>query len=97
MNCPTMKAEVRKVFEDESRPVKAILSVTIDDAFAIHGVRLAITDEGKVHVNMPARIIEKDGKKRYLDYVHPINSECRSKLETVVYNAYKDYIEEKRA
>jgi len=69
---------------EDSGPTKAIGSVTIGDAFVVHGVRVVNSEKG-LFVAMPQR---KDGD-RYRDVAHPITSEMRALMASVVLEEYE--------
>lgn len=69
--------------------MKAVASVTFDNAFAVHDVKV-IEGPEKLFVAMPSRRTP-DGE--YRDIAHPINSDMRNMLENKVLAAY-DAIEE---
>jgi stage V sporulation protein G len=64
--------------------MKAIVSVTVDDAFVIHDVKVVEGQSG-LFVAMPSRKMP-DGD--YRDIAHPINSEARSIMQQHVLEAY---------
>lgn len=72
--------------------MKAVASVTFDNAFAVHDVKV-IEGPEKLFVAMPSRRTP-DGE--YRDIAHPINSDMRNMLESKVLAAY-DAIEDKPA
>ena len=72
--------------------MKAVASVTFDNAFAVHDVKV-IEGPEKLFVAMPSRRTP-DGE--YRDIAHPINSDMRNMLETKVLAAY-DAIEDEPA
>lgn len=72
--------------------MKAIASVTFDNAFAVHDVKV-IEGPEKLFVAMPSRRTP-DGE--YRDIAHPINSDMRNMLESKVLAAY-DAIEDEPA
>ena len=72
--------------------MKAIASVTFDNAFAVHDVKVLEGPE-KLFVAMPSRRTP-DGE--YRDIAHPINSDMRNMLESKVLAAY-DAIEDEPA
>lgn len=72
--------------------MKAVASVTFDNAFAVHDVKV-IEGPEKLFVAMPSRRIP-DGE--YRDIAHPINSDMRNMLESKVLAAY-DAIEDEPA
>ena len=69
--------------------MKAVASVTFDNAFAVHDVKV-IEGPEKLFVAMPSRRTP-DGE--YRDIAHPINSDMRNMLESKVLAAY-DAIED---
>ena len=69
--------------------MKAVASVTFDNAFAVHDVKV-IEGPEKLFVAMPSRRTP-DGE--YRDIAHPINSDMRQVLESRVLAAY-DAIED---
>ena len=72
--------------------MKAVASVTFDNAFAVHDVKV-IDGPEKLFVAMPSRRTP-DGE--YRDIAHPINSDMRNMLESKVLAAY-DAIEDEPA
>ncbi len=73
---------IKKVATDGK--MKAVASVTFDNAFAIHDVKV-IKGPEKLFVAMPSR---KTPEGEYRDIAHPINSEMRNMLESRVLAAY---------
>ena len=74
-----------KKFETESK-MKAIASVTFDDCFAVHDIKV-IENEDKVFIAMPNKRL-KDGT--FKDVAHPINFEFRQYIEGKVIEAYNN-------
>ena len=72
--------------------MKAVASVTFDNAFAVHDVKV-IEGPEKLFVAMPSRRTP-DGE--YRDIAHPIDSDMRNMLESKVLAAY-DAIEDEPA
>jgi len=72
--------------------MKAVASVTFDNAFAVHDVKV-IEGPEKLFVAMPSRRTP-DGE--YRDIAHPINSDMRNMLESKVLAA-SDAIEDEPA
>lgn len=75
---------VRKV-EGETR-LKGVASITIDEAFAVHELRIIEGNEG-LFVAMPSR---KASDGTFRDIAHPINVETRKLVEEVVLEAYNN-------
>lgn len=64
--------------------MKAVVSVTIDDAFVIHDIKIIDGNNG-LFVAMPSR---KVGEETYRDIVHPINTSTRSVMQERIFDAY---------
>jgi stage V sporulation protein G len=75
---------VRK-FEKEGSQMKGIASVLIDDAFAVHDIRI-IEGVNGLFIAMPSRKTANG----YRDIAHPINSEVRKKFEDAIFEAYNN-------
>ena len=74
---------VRKVEKEDNR-MKGIASVLIDDAFAVHDIRIIEGDKG-LFIAMPSRKTPTGG---YRDIAHPINPEIRKLFEDAILEAY---------
>ncbi len=75
---------VRRV-EGETR-LKGVASITIDEAFAVHELRIIEGNEG-LFVAMPSR---KAADGTFRDIAHPINVEARKMVEEVVLEAFNN-------
>ena len=75
---------VRLVKKDDSK-LKAVASITIDDCFVIHDIKVIDGTDG-YFVAMPSR---KTGDGEYKDIAHPINSETRQTVIDAVLEAFK--------
>lgn len=73
---------VRKI-ESEGR-TKAFASITIDEVFVIHDLRI-IEGQNGLFVAMPSR---KTAEGEYKDIAHPITTEAREMIQTAVLEAY---------
>ncbi|MDP6459897.1 MAG: SpoVG family protein, partial [Candidatus Hydrothermarchaeota archaeon] len=65
--------------------LKAFATVTLDDAFAVHGLKIMEGDSG-LWISMPA---SKNKRGEFKDIFHPINKEAREVLITAVLKAYE--------
>ena len=65
--------------------MKAIVSVTFDDALVIHDVKVVEGDKG-LFVAMPSKKMP-DGE--YKDIAHPISSQAREIIQTAVLKVYE--------
>jgi stage V sporulation protein G len=66
--------------------MRAVVSVTIDNAFVVHDIKVIEGDKG-LFIAMPSR---KTSDGEYRDIAHPINSETRENLQTLILEAYKN-------
>lgn len=79
---------VKKVASDGK--MKAVASVTFDDAFVVHDIKI-IEGQNKLFTAMPSR---RTLDNEFKDIAHPINSVMREKLEAAVINKYNETIAE---
>lgn len=84
--------KIRKVEREGSR-MKGIASVVVDDAIAIHDIRIIEGDNG-LFIAMPSR---KTPVGEYRDIAHPINSATRSNIQEIVLDAYEKVLAEEPA
>ena len=70
--------------------MKAVASVTFDNAFAVHDVKV-IEGPEKLFVAMPSRRTP-DGE--YRDIAHPISSATRDCIQTTILEKYQEILEE---
>ncbi|MGN1031552.1 MAG: septation regulator SpoVG [Butyricicoccaceae bacterium] len=73
---------------DEGR-LKALVSVTFDQTFAVHDIKI-IDGQERLFLAMPSRRMP-DG--RYRDIVHPVGSMMREKMEREVLAQYQNSIQ----
>ena len=76
---------IRKVERENSR-MKGIASVVVDNAIAIHDIRIIEGDNG-LFIAMPSRKTATGG---YRDIAHPINQEVRTLFEQEILKAYNE-------
>ncbi len=69
--------------------MKAIVSVTFDDEFVVHDIKI-IDGQNGLFVAMPSRQIA-DGDFR--DIAHPINAETRQKMQEAIFAEYEKALE----
>ena len=75
---------VRKVTREDR--LKAIVSITIDDCFAIHDIKVIEGDKG-TFIAMPSRKCSDGG---YRDVCHPINQATRDMLQIIILAKYEE-------
>lgn len=78
---------VRLVNKDESK-LKAVASITIDDCFVVHDVKIIDGNDG-YFIAMPSR---KAADGEFKDVAHPIKSETRNEIIESVLEAYKNEV-----
>jgi len=74
---------VRKILSEGK--MKAIVSVTLDDMFVIHDVKVVEGQNG-LFVAMPSR---KTPDGEFRDIAHPITSSAREVIQNAVLQAYE--------
>ena len=74
---------VRKISKEGK--MKAVVSVTIDDEFVVHEIKVIEGDKG-LFIAMPSRR-SSDGE--YREVAHPINTSTRERLQAVILEAYE--------
>ena len=75
---------IRKVGEEGK--MKAIASVTFDDEFVVHDIKV-IEGRNGLFIAMPCRKMS-DGDFR--DIAHPLLSETRNRIKDAILNAYEN-------
>ena len=75
---------VRKVLEDGK--MKGVVSVTFDNAFVVHDIKI-IEGKNGFFVAMPSKKLAEGGFK---DIAHPINMETRRDLQEAILKAYDE-------
>lgn len=73
---------VRKVAKDGK--MKAVVSITLDDAFVVHDIKVIEGEKG-LFIAMPSR---KTADGEYRDIAHPINSQTREVIQSTILEAY---------
>jgi len=80
--------KVRKI-NAEGR-MKAVVSVTFDDAFVVHDIKV-IEGQEKLFIAMPSR---KTPDGEFKDIAHPINAEMREMLQSKILEKYEESLNE---
>ena len=78
---------IRKI-EKEGK-MKAVVSITIDNEFAVHDIKVIEGEKG-LFIAMPSR---RNAEGEYRDVAHPINSETRSRLQDLIMRHYNEMLE----
>lgn len=74
---------VRKVTKEGK--MKAVVSITLDNEFVVHDIK-AIEGEKGLFIAMPSR---KAADGEYRDIAHPINSETRERIQSIILEKYE--------
>ncbi|MBO5474646.1 MAG: septation regulator SpoVG [Lachnospiraceae bacterium] len=75
---------VRKMTQDSK--MKAIVSITIDDEFVVHDIKVIEGEKG-LFIAMPSK---KASDGEYRDIAHPINSETRDRIQKIILESYEE-------
>ena len=81
--------KIRRLYQDQR--LKALVSVTVDEALAIHDIKV-IEGPERLFVAMPSR---RDEGGAFRDIAHPITAQAREQLEGCVLRAYWDYLDQR--
>ena len=79
------KTDVRVRRIEKEGKMKAIVSITLDNEFVIHDIKVIEGEKG-LFIAMPSR---KTSEGEYRDIAHPINSETRDMIQNVILNKYE--------
>ena len=74
---------VRKMTQDSK--MKAIVSITINDEFVVHDIKVIEGEKG-LFIAMPSK---KATDGEYRDIAHPINSETRDRIQRIILDSYE--------
>ena len=74
---------VRKI-ATEGR-MKAVVSITIDNEFVVHDIEVIEGEKG-LFIAMPSK---KATDGEYRDIAHPINSQTRDKIQSMILDSYQ--------
>ena len=81
---------VRKVESATGKKLKAIVSITLDDEFVVHDIKVIEGDKG-LFIAMPSKR-SSDGE--YRDIAHPINTATRDNIQRVILEYYERALQE---
>ena len=74
---------VRKVAKEGK--LKAVVSITMDEEFVVHDIKVIEGEKG-LFIAMPSR---KAADGEYRDIAHPINSDTRNMIQTLILEQYE--------
>lgn len=76
--------KIRKIFSEG--PMLAIASLTLDDVFVVHDVKVIFAND-RHFIVMPSR---KNADGTYRDIAHPITAAFRAEVEEAVLRAFEE-------
>ena len=79
---------VRKVAKEGK--LKAVVSITMDDEFVVHDIKVIEGEKG-LFIAMPSK---KATDGEYRDIAHPINSATRERIQKMILEQYEEALEE---
>lgn len=82
---------VRKVTKEGK--MKAVVSITLDDVFVVHDIKVIEGEKG-LFIAMPSR---KATDGEYRDIAHPINSSTREMIQNIILNKYQEVLDQEEA
>lgn len=74
---------VRKIAKEGK--MKAIVSITLDDEFVVHDIKVIEGEKG-LFIAMPSK---KASDGEYRDIAHPINSDTRDRIQSTILTSYE--------
>lgn len=81
---------IRKVSKEGK--MKAVVSITLDEEFVVHDIKIIESDNG-YFIAMPSR---KTSDGEYRDIAHPINSVTRGKIQDIILKEYEKILSEEQ-
>ena len=79
---------IRKIAKEGK--MKAIVSITLDDEFVVHDIKVIEGEKG-LFIAMPSR---KTTTGEYKDIAHPINSQTREQIQEMILDEYQKALTE---
>lgn len=77
--------DVKVIKTEGNFRVKGIASITIDDSFVVHDIKILESEKG-LFVAMPSRRLPSG---EFKDIAHPINAEARELIQKAILNEYE--------
>lgn len=78
--------DVRVRMVEREGKLKAVVSITIDDVFVVHDIKVIEGTQG-LFIAMPSKQAQ-DGT--YRDIAHPINTQTRENLQKLILSKYEE-------
>ena len=80
--------DVRLRLIPDDNKLKAIASVTFDDEFVVHDIKI-ISGQNGHFIAMPSR---KIGENEYRDVAHPLTIETRNSMKEAIFAKYEEVL-----
>jgi stage V sporulation protein G len=77
---------VRKITKEGK--MKAVVSITFNDEFVVHDIKIIEGEKG-LFIAMPSR---KAGDGEYRDIAHPLNTDTREQIQTIILDHYQSML-----
>lgn len=82
---------IRKITDDDK--MKAIVSITLDNEFVVHDIKIINGNNG-MFIAMPSKRLPNG---EFRDVAHPLTAEAREKVCDAIFNEYNRVLEEQNA
>ena len=83
-------SDIRNRKVEKEGKMKAVVSITLDEEFVVHDIKVIEGEKG-LFIAMPSR---KASDGEYRDIAHPINSNTREKIQSMILAKYEEAIKE---
>ena len=84
INMQITDVRVRKLAKEGK--MKAVVSITLDDQFVVHDIKVIEGEKG-LFIAMPSK---QSGNGEYRDVAHPINAETRDMVQRIILQSYEE-------
>ena len=74
----------------QSGKMKAVVSITLDNEFVVHDIKVIDGEKG-LFIAMPSK---KSADGEYRDIAHPINADMRKLVEDAILQTYRECLEQ---
>lgn len=74
---------------DNGGKMKAVASITLDEEFVVHDIKI-VEGENSLFIAMPSKRVGEE----YKDIAHPLNLQTRTKISDAIFAKYNELISE---
>ena len=89
---PDVSVKIERLLDGEGS-TKAYASLTLANAFAVHGIRIVDTDNG-LKARMPFRSYQSGEETKYQDIFHAVSKDAHNALEKSILDAYSQALDQ---